>query len=634
MDQVSSREYGLDQLVRQVKLVIWDLDDTFWQGTLSEGPVVQIPANIDMIKELAHRGIISSICSKNDMEAVQATLIACGAWDYFVFPKVDYTAKGARIAALIEEMNLRPDNVLFIDDNIMNLREVVFAAPGIMAVDPAMVLDDLLQNEYLRGKPDHDLHRLNQYKQLQQKSIAQSTGTLSNEGFLRTCDIKVNFSYDLAPQIDRIVDLINRSNQLNFTKKRISPDGQDAFAQHLQDRDVYAATVSAKDVYGDYGVVGFFLLIKDPVKPVLEHFVFSCRTMHMGIEQYVYEHIGSPPITVIGPVSNDIVAFDAVDWITEGDAGETAAPALAAGNLVLVGGCDLLQVSSYLSKDRIEFVNDVRDGVVIRYDDFGFVLNDRDLLQSSAVMRHIPCWTSAEALAFDSALQHSDVVVISLWVAFRGHYLTTRDGLALRVHPYGLGEYLDRRAGKAFQDQVSFYKLSPAQSGKLLEQAIARIVAMSPGARHVLIGANTRVIDPKTPGEDRAQRAEHNKICRRLGELYAGIDYIDIDTLIAQDQMVDEWHYTRLGYLQVAQEIKRRLGQNAVEQGNVLEPTTASVVDMVREGTAVSARSRFGPPPPKLRRRVTRLLARSQAGARALHVAKSYFQRIRRVAGA
>src|SRR5579859_1638060 len=447
-----------DRILRPVKLAVWDLDDTFWQGTLSEGPISPIQSNIDLVRTLAERGIISSICSKNDFAAARDALMKCGAWDYFVFPKIDFTPKGARIAALIEEMNLRAENVLFIDDNVMNLREVLFAAPGVMAVHPDAVLTTLLDNAMLAGKPDPDLNRLRHYKQLEQKAIDQSATPLSNEDFLRQCGIRIRFIYDLDPLIDRLIDLINRSNQLNYTKLRIADHQREAFVERLKARDVYAGAVSVADRYGDYGIVGFFLQAKDPMSARLEHLVFSCRTMHMGIEQYVYDHLGRPAFDVVGPVANDLISFKTIDWISEDDGSGPADGPATHEKLVLVGGCDLLQVASYLTQNRVEFVNDVRDGVVIRYDDLGFILNDRPRLEASAVLPRIPCWTAKEALAFDHALEEADMVIISLWVALRGRYLTTDDGLAVRVHPYGLGEYFDRGLGGPFLDRIAFHK--------------------------------------------------------------------------------------------------------------------------------------------------------------------------------
>ena len=56
-----------------VRLVIWDLDETFWQGTLTEGGIQYDRTIHDIVVELARR-IVSSICSKNDFAAVKAIL--------------------------------------------------------------------------------------------------------------------------------------------------------------------------------------------------------------------------------------------------------------------------------------------------------------------------------------------------------------------------------------------------------------------------------------------------------------------------------------------------------------------------------------------------------------------------------
>jgi predicted enzyme involved in methoxymalonyl-ACP biosynthesis len=94
-----------------IRLVIWDLDDTFWHGTLAEGGMAYRQDLHDAVITLARRGIISSICSKNDAARVQAELQARLIWDYFVLASIDWTAKGPRLAALIEAVQLRPETV-------------------------------------------------------------------------------------------------------------------------------------------------------------------------------------------------------------------------------------------------------------------------------------------------------------------------------------------------------------------------------------------------------------------------------------------------------------------------------------------------------------------------------------------
>ena len=88
----------------KLKLIVWDLDNTFWDGVLSEEEVAPVGRNMDIVRLAADRGIISSICSKNDPGPVRDELISerfGGIWEYFVFPSVDWTSKGARIRAFL-----------------------------------------------------------------------------------------------------------------------------------------------------------------------------------------------------------------------------------------------------------------------------------------------------------------------------------------------------------------------------------------------------------------------------------------------------------------------------------------------------------------------------------------------------
>ena len=70
----------------KIRLVIWDLDETFWSGTLSEGIITPIDFNLNLVKELTDRGIVNSISSKNNFMDAKIELEKLSAWKYFVFP--------------------------------------------------------------------------------------------------------------------------------------------------------------------------------------------------------------------------------------------------------------------------------------------------------------------------------------------------------------------------------------------------------------------------------------------------------------------------------------------------------------------------------------------------------------------
>ncbi len=203
--------------MKPVKLVIWDLDDTFWKGTLSEGAIEYIQQNHETVIALARRGIMSAICSKNNYDDVRQLPVQQGIWDYFVFPKIAWQPKGAMVAELIADMHLRPENVLFIDDKSLNLNEALFYCPGIQTSSPE-ILAGLLSLDVCAGRPDLDLSRLKQYKMLEKKHADRVSAQCGNDEFLRGCRITVQLCHNCSAEIDRILELINRTNQLNYTK--------------------------------------------------------------------------------------------------------------------------------------------------------------------------------------------------------------------------------------------------------------------------------------------------------------------------------------------------------------------------------------------------------------------------------
>ena len=155
--------------MEQIKLVIWDLDDTFWKGTLSEGPIEYSESNHRLIMHLSQKGIVNSICSKNDHDRAELILREQGIYEYFVFSQIDWAPKGPAVKRIIEWMQLRPENVLFVDDNHLNLEEARFFSPGIQTASPHD-LENLLRQPAFQGKDDPALSRLKQYKVIEKKT--------------------------------------------------------------------------------------------------------------------------------------------------------------------------------------------------------------------------------------------------------------------------------------------------------------------------------------------------------------------------------------------------------------------------------------------------------------------------------
>ena len=339
----------------KIKLVVWDLDETFWKGTLSEGEITIVKQNVEIVKELTRRGIINSISSKNDFEKAKSELVNAGVWDYFVFPSIDWAPKGQNVKGIIEDCQLRAPNVLFIDDNIGNLKEVEHYNPDINIADEG-IIPKLLGMEELKGKDDSSLSRLKQYKILEQKVEAKATYT-DNHAFLRDSDIHISFIEDVKQYKERILELINRTNQLNYTKVRLSEDELDAV---LENKDYENICLKVTDRFGDYGICGFYSYNKSEKK--LRHFLFSCRILNLGVPAYVFKKLNKPALDVVVPVAEELTLHN-IDWIKENvqaddNTKNKKKEQEKKTKILLLGGCDLEQMCHYIDTSKFDIVKE------------------------------------------------------------------------------------------------------------------------------------------------------------------------------------------------------------------------------------------------------------------------------------
>lgn len=343
--------------MEKIKLVIWDLDETFWKGTLSEGEIKIVQKNVEIVKELTRRGIVNSISSKNDFETAKKKLTEAGVWDYFIFPSINWTPKGENVRNIITDCQMRAPNILFIDENISNRKEVEHYNKGINTLSEHEI-ESLLDMPELKGKDDSGLTRLKQYKILEKKAKVKESYS-DNHAFLIESDIRIEFISDVNSYRDRILELINRTNQLNFTKIRLEEKDIDCLLNNAEYENV---CIHVEDKFGDYGICGFYSLHKETNR--LVHFLFSCRILNLGIESYVYQKLGNPAINVVKPIAVDITSTQVIDWIKESEHS-------GIGNLIendklrntklrvlLLGGCDLEQMCHYIDNRRFEIIKE------------------------------------------------------------------------------------------------------------------------------------------------------------------------------------------------------------------------------------------------------------------------------------
>ena len=123
---------------RPWKCIVWDLDNTVWDGTLIEdGPAgVRIrPDIVAVIEETIGRGILHSIASKNNHADAMQVLRSCGLTDYFLHPQITWEPKSRSVARIAERLNIGVDALAFVDDPAFEREEVAASTPHVAVID-------------------------------------------------------------------------------------------------------------------------------------------------------------------------------------------------------------------------------------------------------------------------------------------------------------------------------------------------------------------------------------------------------------------------------------------------------------------------------------------------------------------
>ena len=275
-----------DSPARYVKCVAWDLDNTLWDGIISEVGIDGVSLKNDavsLIKQLDSRGILNTICSKNDFDVAWPALQKFGISEYFVFPKINWLPKSANLVRVAKDMNIGVNAFAFIDDSFHERGEVSENLPCVRVFSEADVPSLIDMDEFNPPVSSESASRRKQYLTEMSRRKDEESYEGNHEEFLKKCKIvlvceKIN---DEA-LLKRCWELVNRTNQLTLAARRYA---EEAFQEIASKDGAYA--IRCHDKYGDYGVVGFILFEKSGTDIAVSEFVMSCRVANKLCEQSV-----------------------------------------------------------------------------------------------------------------------------------------------------------------------------------------------------------------------------------------------------------------------------------------------------------------------------------------------------------
>lgn len=292
------------------KVLLLDLDNTLWGGLAGETDHTPLMLSDDrtglayknlqrVILQMQKQGVLLGIVSKNNEEDAMSVLeqhphmVLCP--ECFAIRKINWEPKHENIIQIAKELNLGRDSFVFWDDNPTERELVKKMLPEVTVPEfpekpeelaPGMV--EIYHNYFARTTVTaEDLEKTDQYAANAKRSSLEASA-IDFDSYLQELEIVIT-KEDITSNIERLTQLVNKTNQFNLTTKRYTPIEM----QHvIQDEAKRVYLYRVRDSFGDSGIVAAVIVdMQSGSLPVIEEFVMSCRVMGKKIEYAIVEDI-------------------------------------------------------------------------------------------------------------------------------------------------------------------------------------------------------------------------------------------------------------------------------------------------------------------------------------------------------
>jgi len=266
----------------QIKCLVWDLDNTLWEGILLEDEnVVLKDKAVKVIMELDSRGILQSISSKNNYDIAMKKIEELNLQQYFLYPQINWNSKSSSIGEISKLLNIGIDSIAFIDDQEFERDEVHSQYSEVLCID-ALDLDEILvMEEFMPNFITEDTkNRRLMYQNEIKRKIIEEEFIGPKDDFLNSLNLKLNISIATEQDLRRVEELTVRTHQMNTTGYTY---GYNQLLSMINDDRYIVLIAGLEDCYGSYGKIGLSVVEKDGDKLIIKLFLISCRVMSKGV---------------------------------------------------------------------------------------------------------------------------------------------------------------------------------------------------------------------------------------------------------------------------------------------------------------------------------------------------------------
>jgi len=288
------------------KCLVLDLDNTLWGGVIGDDGVQNLILGRDhpvgeafldfqrYVKDLKRRGVILAVCSKNDAENAKEGFShpdsVLTVEDFNVF-KANWDPKPDNIRAAALELNIGLDSMVLVDDNPAERALVAGELPQVAVPDVgsdvsrfAEILEHERYFEVAKVVQD-DLSRSDYYSSNARRSAYQADFRNYGE-FLASLEMTAEIGPFLPVYLERIAQLINKTNQFNLTTRRYTSAEVDAISRDAGFITLYGRLA---DKFGDNGLVSVLIGRVSQETVELDVWLMSCRVLKREMELAMFD---------------------------------------------------------------------------------------------------------------------------------------------------------------------------------------------------------------------------------------------------------------------------------------------------------------------------------------------------------
>ena len=284
------------------KCLVLDFDNTLWGGIIGEVGVNSIELGPDTsrgkaflefqltIKDLASRGVLIAGCTKNEMKNALAGLNHPNSIlkpEDFAVIEASWDPKPVAMQRIIQSLNIGARSFVFVDDSKIEVHSVKTEFPEIETI----LLDSKFPEKYsscvLRPRffesvklTREDLSRKGSQLTTHVKK-ASDTSSYDHLQMLRDLNAVATIGKPTSDQLERVLQLVNKTNQFNLNGILRTPSEIKRFAE---DAESFLLVGEFKDYLTNYGLTTAIGGRFEAQTFKVEIWVMSCRTFDRYLE--------------------------------------------------------------------------------------------------------------------------------------------------------------------------------------------------------------------------------------------------------------------------------------------------------------------------------------------------------------